>query len=88
VHASLQDPVEGQKIKDSAFQSALSGIRDGAMTYKNDPILPILQAEILARTTAYKALTTDDESRMLSLSADQKKVVTDQDKRDKASFLA
>lgn len=88
VHASLADPVQGKNIREGAFQAALTGIRDGTMTYKNDPILPILQDEILKRTTAYKTLTAQEESNMLCLNADQKKTVTDQDKRDKAAYLA
>lgn len=77
VHASLADPVQGATIKEGAFQAALTGIRDGTMTYKNDPILPILQDEILKRTTAYKTLSAEEESAMLCLTADQKKTVTD-----------
>ena len=42
LHAALADPQEGAAIKEGAFQSALAGIRDGSMTYKNDPVLPIL----------------------------------------------
>lgn len=70
VHAALNDPVQSKQIKDAAFQSALSGIRDGVMTYKNDPILPILQDEIHARTTAFKQISAAEESKMLSLTAD------------------
>jgi len=42
VHAAMADPEQAAAIKQGAFESALSGIRDGTMTYKNDPILPIL----------------------------------------------
>jgi hypothetical protein len=59
VHASLADPAQGQQIKEQAFQAALTGIRDGIMTYKNDPILPILQEEILKRTTAFTGLSNE-----------------------------
>jgi hypothetical protein len=59
VHASLADPQQGQAIKEQAFQAALTGIRDGIMTYKNDPILPILQEEILKRTTSFTGLTNE-----------------------------
>lgn len=88
VHAALADPVQGQAIKEGAFQSALAGIRAGSMTYQNDPILPILQDEITSRVNAYKSLSAEEESRLLSLSAEQKKIIVDQDSRDKAGFLA
>jgi len=53
------------------------------MTYKNDPILPILRQEIDNRVNAYKALNAEEEGKLLSLNADQKKVISDSDKRDK-----
>lgn len=58
------------------------------MTYKNDPILPILRQEIDNRVNAYKALNAEEEGKLLSLNADQKKVISDADKRDKQAFLA
>ena len=66
----------------------MTGIREGVMTYKNDPIFPILNEEINNRVNAYKALSAEDESKLLSLNGDQKKAVTDTDKRDKQAFLA
>ena len=88
IHASMKDPNESIKIKEAAFQAALTGIRDGVMTYKNDPILPILRQEIDNRVNAYKSLSADEEAKLLSLNADQKKVISDSDKRDKQAFLA
>ena len=70
VNAALADPTSAKAIKDGAFQSALTGLRDGSMSYKNDPILPILQEEIHARTSAYASLSAAEESQMLSLNAD------------------
>lgn len=64
-------------IKDAAFQSALTGIREGSMTYKNDPLMPILANEITSRVNSYKALSKDDETKLLSLNADQKKFIVD-----------
>jgi len=79
----MKDPSESVKIKEAAFQAALTGIRDGVMKYKNDPILPILRQEIDNRVNAYKALNAEEEGKLLSLNADQKKVISDSDKRDK-----
>ena len=52
------------------FQSALEGIRKGRMEYENDPLLPILSEEIMKRTEAYKGLSAEEESKLLSLTAD------------------
>lgn len=43
------DPATNAEIKESAFQSALSGIRQGTMKYENDSILPLIQAEMQER---------------------------------------
>ncbi len=77
VSSSLSDPATSKAIKDAAFQSALSGIREGSMTYKNDPLMPILANEITSRVNAYKALSKDEETKLLSLNADQKKFIID-----------
>lgn len=58
------------------------------MTYKNDPLMPLLSSEINERCSSYKSLTPAQESDLLSLSADQKKVVVDADKREKQAYLA
>lgn len=87
VNAALADPEQSKVIKESAFQSALLGLRAGIMSYENDPILPILQEEIVERCSAYSNLTPEDESAMLCLKADQKKVIADADKREKNAFL-
>jgi hypothetical protein len=88
INAAMANPTESASIKEKAFQAALTGIREGVMTYKNDPIFPILNEEINNRVNAYKALSSEDESKLLSLNGDQKKAVTDSDKRDKQAFLA
>ena len=45
------------------------------MTYKNDPLLPILQTEVNNRTKAYANLSAEEEAKLLSLSAENKKVI-------------
>lgn len=84
----LKDESSAKAIKEAAFQSALTGIRDGSMTYKNDPLMPILTNEINARVTAYKKLSSEEEGQLLSLNSEQKRTISDQDKRDKQAFLA
>jgi hypothetical protein len=88
VNGALSDGQHSSKIKEAAFQSALSGIREGVMTYKNDPLMPILTNEIASRVNAYKSISAEEEGELLSLDNDQKKVVIEADKRDKQTFLA
>jgi len=79
--ASLADPEEKAVINEAAFQSALKGIAAGAMTYENDPLLPILQAEVEARTSAYANLSAEEESKLMSLTADHKRIIAENDKK-------
>lgn len=87
VNSSL-DSANSSELKEAAFQCALSGIRDGIMTYKNDPLMPILTNEIDERVKSYKSISAEEEGNLLSLNADQKKVIVDADKREKQAFLA
>jgi len=57
------------------------------MTYQNDPLLPILEGEIKAQTTAYQTLTAKEESDLLSLKDEQKRLLVDSDKSAKAEYL-
>lgn len=87
VTEALNDPAKKAEIHGAAFESALQGIRDGVMTYKNDPLLPILQNEVANRTAAYAHMTADEESKLLSLSDANKKVLAATDRRAKDEFL-
>jgi len=69
------------------FQSALLGIRKGEMTYENDPLLPLIESEIQTRTAAYAGLSAEEESKMLALTDDQKKIIAAADKSAKTEFL-
>lgn len=51
------------------------------MKYEYDPLLPILQNEMSARIAHFKGLTAEEEGKLLSLSADQKRVVADLDRK-------
>jgi len=88
VNESLANPVSAATIKEAAFQSALVGLREGVMTFKNDPLMPILTEEISTRVAGYKALNAQQEGDLLSLNSDQKKVISESDKRDKQAYLA
>ena len=87
VNEALADASQSEQIKEQAFQSALAGIRSGVMTYENDPLLPILTEEVMSRTSAYQSLSPAEESQMLSLNNDQKRIVVDQDRKAKQEFL-
>ena len=87
VNSALTSP-DSAELKEAAFQCALGGIREGSMSYKNDPLMPILTDEIADRVNNFKAISSEEERNLLSLNADQKKVVIEADKREKAAFLA
>ena len=88
VQSALDDPTERAQIDEQMFQSALAGIRKGVMEYDNDPLLPILSNEINSRTEAYKGLSAEEESKLLSLTAEQKRIITENDKATKTEFLS
>lgn len=88
VEAQLADPTTRAAIDEQFFQSALLGLRKGVMEYENDPLLPILQNEIQARTSAYASLSADEEQKLLMLNDSQKKAIVSVDKATKDQFLA
>jgi hypothetical protein len=51
------------------------------MRYENDPLLPILRHGIERRVAEFKGLSAEEESKLLSLSADQRRVVADLDRK-------
>lgn len=83
----MNDPAQKAEIDNAAFESALQGIRDGVMTYKGDPLMPILVNEVNNRTVAYANLTAEEEGKLLSLSDANKKVIAGNDRRAKEEFL-
>lgn len=87
VQESISNAASSAEIQEAAFQSALQGIRSGRMTYENDPLLPILRSEIESRTQAYQGLSAQEESKLLSLNADQKRIIADGDRKAKQEFL-
>lgn len=51
------------------------------MTYEEDPLLPMLQAEMNKRIDHFRGLSEVEESKLLSLTAEQRKLIADQDKK-------
>lgn len=51
------------------------------MKYENDPFLPILQGEVTSRINHFQGLSQEEESKILSLNPDQKKIVAEQDRK-------
>lgn len=88
VNSAMADPKAAAAIKEGSFKSALAGIRSGTMTYANDPILPILQEEINARSAELQGLSAEKESEMLSLTANQQRIISDADKQARNEFLS
>lgn len=81
VNESLKNPTKKSEIQEQAFKDALDGIREGQMSYKFDPLLPILQGEMNARISHFKGLSKEEESKLLSLTANQKRILADQDRK-------
>lgn len=76
------------ELREKAFQSALDGIRKGKMDFSQDPILPIMQEELRQRTQELKDLSEEEESRLLSLTSDQRKAVAQMDRAAKDTYLS
>lgn len=87
VQKTVRDPATKAIIQKAAFLSALDGIKNGIMTYSNDPLLPLLQSEMEKRIAHFKGLSQEDESKLLSLSSDQRRFVSDQDRKAKIDYL-
>ena len=51
------------------------------MAYERDPLLPMLQEEINSRISHFKGLSKEEESRLLSLTPDQRRIIADQDRK-------
>lgn len=87
IFALLDDPVEAAKIKRSAFEAALDGIKDGVMTYKGDAVLPLIQAEMEDKLHKFDGLSAAEESALLSLTPAQRTLVAENDRKLKNEFL-
>ena len=85
--AAFNDPEQKNAINEAAFQSALKGISSGKMTYEGDPLLPILQSEVENRTSAYANLSGEEESKLMSLTSDHKRIIAENDRKAKEEFL-
>jgi hypothetical protein len=88
VMSQVNSPAQAEKIKRASFLAALEGIKSGEMTYQGDLILPMIEAEMKSRLEKFRGMTKEEEGKMLSLSAEQKKVVAENDRKLKNEFLA
>lgn len=57
------------------------------MNYKNDFVLPHLVAKVKARTEKLKHLSVEEEGKLLSLTAQQKEVISKSDKVLKDEYI-
>ena len=85
--AQVQDPVHAADIKRASFESALSGIRSGVMTYENDPILPLIESEMKDRLQRFQGLSLEEEGKLLQITDNQKTLVVENDRKLKNEFL-
>jgi hypothetical protein len=83
------ESVEGRKsLHAASFASALHGLRTGKMSYEGDALLPLFINEIKQRIEPLKNLSPVEESRLFSLSAEQRKQIAENDHRQKIEYLA
>jgi hypothetical protein len=87
VQSAIKDPATKGQIQKEAFKSALAGISSGLMKYENDPLLPLLQNEMQSRIAHFKGLTPAEESKLLSLSTEQRRTIADLDRKAKIDYL-
>ena len=87
MQAALDDPEQRAAINTASFEAALKGIASGSMTYEGDPLLPIVQNEIHNRTAAYSNLSAEEESKLMSLTADHRRIIAENDRKAKQEFL-
>lgn len=87
VFGYVEDPSHSDEIRRASFESALSGIRSGEMTYSNDIILPMIESEVRDRLQRFQGMSAQEEASLLSLSEEQKRIVGDNDRKLKQEFL-
>lgn len=78
---SLNNEQSRKEIQKASFKSALQGIRSGIMQYESDPLLPMLQSEMTSRINHFKGLSPADESKLLKITTDQRKIIVDNDRK-------
>ena len=78
---SLKNEQSKLDIQKASFKSALLCIKSGTMKFENDPLLPMLQEEMTNRINHFKGLTPEDESKLLMITADQRKIIVDNDRK-------
>jgi hypothetical protein len=78
---------DAKYIRRQAFQSALTGIRKGKMTYENEPLLPRLLAYIEEFKTKSEALTKKEQAELIVVTKDQKLVISSIEKKIENSFV-
>lgn len=81
VQSAIRDPVQKKEVQNAAFKAALNGIASGVMKYEHDPLLPMLQQEMESRINHFKGLSAEEESKLLALTQEQKRVIADLDRK-------
>ena len=87
VLAKVESAEGRQSLHASSFASALSGLRTGRMSYEGDTLLPLFMNEIKKRIDPLKNLSPASESKMFSLTPEQKRQLAAADQRAKVEYL-
>ena len=75
-------------IKQKAFEKALEGMRKNQMSHEDCPLAEILADEVEKRSAKYEGLSSSEESKLLSLKKDQKRLIIQTDKASKEEYLS
>ena len=76
------------KYHESAFLSAVQGLREGNMSFEGDQLLPDIVDNLKTKLEPLKKLSVAEEDKMFALTAEQKKLIAASDKQVTIEYLS
>lgn len=78
---------EREQINNQMFESALIGLAEGRMEYKQDPILPIVQSYIRENANKYTSMSPEEQKKLTTLTEHQWESLKNMDNQAKEEYL-
>jgi len=78
---------ESDRIQESIFEAALSGIKTGKMTYANDAVLAIASESLKAETAKIKDLSAEEKLKLIALTDMQINTLKNGDEAAKSEYV-
>jgi len=78
---------EREQINNQMFESALIGLAEGRMEYKQDPILPIVQTYIRENANKYTSMSPEEQKKLTTLTEHQWESLKNMDNQAKEEYL-